>query len=134
MFEPIVRSNRRTMMLLAWRGAIILSAVCSVCAPSHASADSLGLGAYVGNSRAELSQFERWLGRPVDHAAAHTGRATWHDWVSSIKWSLGLWAPLNKPVAWTIPLIANGGSLADAAAGRYDKFYREGARMLAASC
>jgi len=121
-------------MLLAWRLAAVLSALWCMWVPSPASAGSLGLGAYVGNSRAELSQFEQWLGRPVDHVAAHTGRANWRDWVSSIKWSLGLWAPLHKPVAWTIPLVVNGGSLADAAAGGYDKFYLEGARMLAASC
>src|SRR5262249_946587 len=126
--------NRRTMMLLAWGRAAVVSAFWSMCAMSHASAESLGFGAYVGNSPAELSQFERWLGRPADHVAAHTGRANWKDWVSSIKWSLGLWAPLHKPIAWRIPLLVNGGNLADAAAGKYDKFYLEGARLLAASC
>ncbi|HLH93089.1 MAG TPA: glycosyl hydrolase [Xanthobacteraceae bacterium] len=122
------------MALSMLRRGAILAASLSVCVTSHARAEPLGFGAYVGNSPAELSRFERWVGRPVDHIAAHTGRENWKDWVGSIKWSIGLWAPVDKPIAWTIPLMVKGGSLADAAAGKYDDFYRQGARLLAASC
>src|SRR5262249_56780622 len=101
---------------------------------ARAAAHALGFGPSAGKRRAEVPNFERRWGRAADHVAAHTGRANWKDWVSSIKWSLGLWAPLHKPIAWTIPLLVNGGSLADAADGKYDRFYLEGARLLAASC
>jgi hypothetical protein len=97
------------------------------------SAGSPALGAYVGNSPPDLLRFERWLGKPVDQIAAHTGRANWTDWVSSIKWSMELWTPLNKPIAWTIPLFADGGTLQDAAAGSYRPYYQQAAQILAGS-
>ena len=120
-------------MRIQWQRAAVLTLVACIGVPSSASARLLGLGAYVGNSPAELAQFERWLGRPVDHIAAHTGRANWRDWIGSIKWSLSLWAPVGKPIAWTIPLFVKSGNLSDAAVGKYDDFYREGARVLARS-
>jgi beta-mannanase len=97
------------------------------------SAQSPALGAYVGNNPADLVQFEKWLGRPVDQIAAHTGRANWNDWVNSIKWSLEVWTPLNRPIAWTIPLFADDGTLQDAAAGKYQKYYEQAAKILAQS-
>lgn len=97
------------------------------------SAGSPALGAYVGNSTSNLQQFENWLGRPVDQIPAHTGRADWNDWINSISWSVQLWSPLNKPICWTIPLFADGGSLSDAAAGAYQASYVRAAQMLAAT-
>lgn len=94
-------------------------------------AGSPELGAFVGNSPSDLKQFEGWLGRPVDQIAAHTGRGNWKDWVSSIGWSVKLWSPLDKPVCWTIPLFADGGSLSDAAAGKYQTYYEQAAKILA---
>src|SRR5215475_12053889 len=95
------------------------AALCLLCWMGTCAARSPALGVYVGNDPAELARFERWLGRDVDLIAAHTGRANWRDWVNSIKWSANLWAPLNKPIAWTIPLFVDGGTLRDAAAGTY---------------
>jgi hypothetical protein len=118
-------------MLLRIRTAVLL--LLCFGAPAPCSAGSAALGAYVGNSPAELTQFETWLGRPVDRITAHTGRANWKDWVSSIRWSVQLWSPLNKPICWTIPLFADGGSLSDAAAGKYREYYEQAARILAAS-
>jgi glycosyl hydrolase family 26 len=97
------------------------------------SANAAGLGAYVGNDPTRLAQFETWLGRPVDHISAHAGRASWSDWIGSIKWLTGVWQPLNKPIFWTIPLFANGGNLAEAASGAYNPHYRDAARALASS-
>ena len=94
-------------MGMQWQRAAVLTLAACIGVPSCTSARSLGLGAYVGNSPADLAQFERWLGRPVDHIAAHTGRANWRDWIGSIKWSLSLWVPVGKPIAWTIPLFVN---------------------------
>jgi Glycosyl hydrolase family 26 len=95
------------------------------------SAGSPALSAFVGNSPSDLQQFEDWLGRPVDQITAHTGRANWKDWVDSIRWSVELWSPINKPICWTIPLFADGGSLSDAAAGKYQDYYEQAARLLA---
>lgn len=103
------------------------------CLGGSCSAASPTLSAYVGNSPPDLVRFEEWLGRPVDQITAHTGRANWADWISSIKWSMGLWAPLNKPIAWTIPLFADGGTLEDAAAGRYRHYYEQAAAILTKS-
>lgn len=102
-----------------------------ICFGAPSSAGTPALGAYVGNSPSELRQFEQWLGRPVAQITAHTGRANWKDWIDSIKWSIELWSPLDRPICWTIPLFADGGSLADAANGAYDDYYQQAARMLA---
>ncbi|QOZ32702.1 glycosyl hydrolase [Bradyrhizobium sp. CCBAU 53421] len=95
------------------------------------SAGPAPLSAFVGNSPSDLQKFEAWLGRPVDQIVAHTGRTTWKDWVDSIKWSVDLWAPFNKPMCWTIPLFADGGSLSDAATGQYQDHYVQAAKILA---
>jgi beta-mannanase len=95
------------------------------------SAGSPALSAFVGNSPSDVRQFENWLDRPLDQITAHTGRADWKDWIDSIAWSAKLWSPLNKPICWTIPLFADGGSLSDAAAGKYQDYYEHAARILA---
>ena len=95
------------------------------------SAGPPALSAHVGNSPSDLRRFEDWLGRPVDVITAHTGRANWKDWVTSISWSIRLWSPLDKPICWTIPMFADGGSLSEAAAGKYQDYYEQAAKMLA---
>lgn len=115
----ILRACTATLLFLQ------LSAPCSAGSPA--------LSAFVGNSPSDLQQFEHWLGRPVDQISAHTGRANWKDWISSIKWSVELWSPLNKPIVWTIPLFADQGNLQDAAAGKYHDYYEQAARLLAQS-
>ena len=112
---------------------ISIAALVSLCVVAPCFAGSAALSAYVGNSPSDLRQFESWLRRPVDKITAHTGRATWKDWVGSIKWAVELWSPLNKPICWTIPLFADQGNLHDAAAGEYQRFYEQGARILAQS-
>jgi hypothetical protein len=39
----------------------------------------------------------------------------------------------NKPIAWTIPLFVDGGTLNDAAAGKYQVYYEQAAQILARS-
>jgi len=88
------------------------------------------LGAYTGNDPADVQRFESWLGRQVDFVRAHTGRASWADWEGSIGWVAGQFAHLGKPLFWNIPLFANQGSLAEAAAGDYDALYAKAARTI----
>jgi hypothetical protein len=110
-----------------------LAALLLLCVNLPCSAGTPQLGAYVGNSPLELRQFEIWLGRPVDQIAAHTGRANWKDWIGSIAWSVELWSPVDKPIRWTLPMFADGGSLSEAAVGKYQNYYEQAARILAQS-
>ena len=91
------------------------------------------MGVYVGASPTGLLQFEAWLGHEVDYIAAHTGRANWWDWDNSINWTVGLWATTDRDVRWTIPMFANGSTLAQAAAGAYDSHYLLAAQRLAST-
>jgi hypothetical protein len=122
-------SSQEGPMLLRIRIATLLFLYLGV----PCSAGSPALSAYVGNSPPDLLQFEHWLGRPVDQIAAHTGRASWKDWVGSIKWSVELWSPFNKPIRWTIPLFSDQGNLQDAATGKYQSYYEQAAKILAQS-
>jgi hypothetical protein len=92
-----------------------------------------GLGVYLGNTPEGVAAFERWLGRPVDYVAVHTGRADWRDWSGSIGWASNLWRGIDRCHRWSIPLIADEATLEDAAAGRYNHRYVEAARQLAAA-
>jgi Glycosyl hydrolase family 26 len=90
------------------------------------------LGAYCGNSVEGLKQFEQWLGRPVDGVLGYTGNASWEDYDGSVGWAAGLWSAIDRRVFWSVPLIANGASLAQAGTGAYDEHYRKAAQTLAA--
>ncbi|WP_460452256.1 glycosyl hydrolase [Alsobacter sp. SYSU BS001988] len=90
------------------------------------------IGAYVGNSPEKIPGFEHVLGDSVDFVRAQTGRADWADWDGSIAWETQLWAGTGRPIAWSIPLFANQGNLASAAAGAYDSHYRQAAETILA--
>ncbi|MCA9597422.1 MAG: hypothetical protein KC776_29110 [Myxococcales bacterium] len=89
------------------------------------------VGVYVGNDPAEVTKFEAWLGRDVDGVLGYTGAASWADFDGSVGWAAGLWAPLDRRVFWSVPLIPAGASLASAAAGDYDDHYKQAAQKLA---
>lgn len=91
------------------------------------------IGVYAGNSVAAVRQFEQWLGRDVDYVAAHTGRANWTDWESSINYAVRLWKDVGADLRWSVPMFANGANLKDAAAGAYDAYYLKAAQTLAAT-
>ncbi|WP_264045114.1 Ig-like domain-containing protein [Methylobacterium flocculans] len=91
------------------------------------------LGAYIGNSAKSVLQFEDWLGRNVDYLQVHTGRANWSDYETSISWAGSQVSQLNKPIYWTIPMFANGGSLSAAAAGSYKEYWVEAAKNILAT-
>jgi hypothetical protein len=94
---------------------------------------STPVGVYAGNSVEDVQKFEAWLGRKVDYVAAHVGRQSWQDWESSLGWQIKLWDGIDRPRRWNIPIFPDGGSLDDAAAGKYDFRYVRAARRLAAS-
>ncbi|RYF11315.1 MAG: hypothetical protein EOO40_03550, partial [Deltaproteobacteria bacterium] len=91
------------------------------------------LGAYLGASPKDVLQFEAWLGRDVDYLQIHTGRASWYDYDASVAWAGAQLDQLNKPIYWTIPMFANGGSLAQAAAGDYTDHWVKAAQNILAT-
>ncbi|HEX6245759.1 MAG TPA: glycosyl hydrolase, partial [Polyangiales bacterium] len=89
------------------------------------------VGVYCGNSVDGVRQFETWLGRPVDGILGYTGNASWADYDGSVGWAAGVWAAIDRRVFWSVPLIVNGASLAQAGSGAYDEHYRKAAQTLA---
>lgn len=90
-------------------------------------------GVYVGNSPSAVNDFETWMDRPVDAILAYVGRNNWADFTGSASWAVKLWANIDRPVLWSVPLIVNNSSLESAARGDYDAYFREVAQSLAAS-
>ncbi|WP_246337979.1 carbohydrate-binding domain-containing protein [Azospirillum oleiclasticum] len=91
------------------------------------------IGVYVGNSLSELSKFDSWLKSPADAVLGYIGRADWKDFVGSADWAEKLWSNTDKTVLWSVPLVVNGASLATAATGAYNEYYKQVAKSLAAS-
>jgi hypothetical protein len=82
------------------------------------------LGANLGNAGpAAVNAYEKWLGRRLDFVQVHTGRKDWQDYVGSVAYC-GHLVQAVRPIHWSIPLFIVGGSLADAAGGAYDGYWR----------
>ncbi len=97
-------------------------------------------GIYVGNGDdvnpvAKLvSDYEQWLGTPVNILALHTGAAGWNDWIGSIGWQIWNHRDVinTHDIHWSIPLIPNwDSSMWSAAQGSYDSKYTEAAKTIA---
>ncbi len=89
------------------------------------------LGVFVGNEPERVTQFERWLGRPVDGVLGYTAGQNWDD-IADPGWAIALWAPIDRPVYWSVPLIPEtAADLRLAAAGAYNMRYRSAATRLA---
>ena len=89
-----------------------------------------GLGVYVGNDAVSVENFENWLGTSVDFVAAHTGQANWSDWNSSISWLANQFKDVPATLTWSIPMFADGGTLAAGAKGDYNSNYLAAAKSL----
>ncbi len=97
-------------------------------------------GIYVGNGDDAnpvahiVSNYEEWLGRPVDIIALHTGAGGWSDWSGSIGWQLWNHRDVinTHDIHWSIPLIPNwDSSMSSAAQGQYNNQYSDAARTIA---
>ncbi|HWX50348.1 MAG TPA: glycosyl hydrolase [Roseomonas sp.] len=89
------------------------------------------LGVYVGNDRAALDRFENWLDRPADNVHAMIGYQSWDDFLYGATWGAGeLWKDVGTDVNWSVPLVVNGTSLAEAAKGTYNDYYRQAAEAI----
>lgn len=87
---------------------------------------------HVGNDPAALVRFEMWLGCPAEGVSVHSGQANWADWSGSIGYQLNLWRETRRRLYWSVPLIPEGATLADAARGTFDRRYRAAATTIAA--
>ena len=109
---------------LAWMLGVALG--CSSPLPAMAS----GLGVYGGNDPASVTQFEDWLGCRVQQVLVYTDGQSWKN-ISNPEWFVTLFARLDRPALWSIPMIPKGSSLKAAATGAFDVYYASEARVLA---
>lgn len=68
----------------------------------------------------DLLATESWLCGTADILAVYTGRANWTDWSSSDQWQIDRTQGTDSELRWSIPILANGGTLAAAAAKNGD--------------
>jgi hypothetical protein len=91
------------------------------------------LGVHVGNEPVQVAEFDAWLGGKADVIHAFTGGKTWAE-IADPGWAVAMWAPLDKPVVWSVPLIpTDGTTLRQAATGAFDWAWASAAKHLAAS-
>ena len=90
-------------------------------------------GIFFANDLVRLQNAETFLGGVPDIVGAHTGRASWTDWTGSIDWMILQVKSIDAPIRWSIPLFANGGTLAQGAAHAYDSYYVAAAKKLLAA-
>jgi hypothetical protein len=93
----------------------------------------VALGAYVGNDPSDFAAFSQWLGRPVDKVLFYLNDWSWAAFDSSVPWATALWKDAGADVIWSVPLVVQGSSLEQAAAGAFDSHYRLAAKALAQS-
>jgi glycosyl hydrolase family 26 len=89
------------------------------------------VGIYTGNLPADITAFETWFGEPIQQIMAFTGEADWSDYETSVSWVRGQFESLNRPIMFSVPLLAAGGTLAAGATGAYDTHYQSAAQDLA---
>ena len=86
-----------------------------------------------GVDAAYLNQEQGWLGASLDSIMVFGGSADWTDWQTSIQSARAAFGSTGKDVLWSVPLIADGATLAAAASGAYDGNYTALAQYLAAN-
>jgi hypothetical protein len=86
--------------------------------------------AFVGDTTAELAQFEAWLGRPLDGVFVSTYGNDWTEYESLRRTRIARWAAVDRRIFWTIGLLVPGATLAEAGNGAYDAYYRAAAQDL----
>lgn len=89
------------------------------------------LGAYVGNSAANIPPFEQWLGRETDVALTHVSSASWSAFEGSTAYfSRDIWSQIDKPVVWSLPLNVVGTTLEEGATGAFNSHFRVAAEWI----
>ena len=117
-------------ILLAFEGVCVAQTSAPAVASIWASKKPIW-SVYVGNEPKAVAQYEAWLGKPTGAILGYTGDASWQDYEGSVGWAMGVWKPTDRPVLWSVPLIAKGATLAEAAQGSYNAHYKNIAEKLA---
>ncbi|WP_264045160.1 Calx-beta domain-containing protein [Methylobacterium flocculans] len=86
------------------------------------------LAIYAGNTPAEVTAFEQWLGRPVDRASLFLDRTNWKAFDGSIDYIASQWADHDRAMLISIPLLTIGSNLAAAANGDYNDHWLKAAQ------
>jgi beta-mannanase len=96
---------------------------------------STGLTTWLGlkvpsDTPAGVTQFEQWLGRPVDGYLGYVDGSSWER-MADPTWELGNLGSMDRRVFWSFPLIPEDGTtLAQGAAGEGDWAFAEFARRI----
>lgn len=91
------------------------------------------VGIYGDNNPSGVSAFEAWLGRPVDQVLVSLNQSSWSDFEGSISFEKSLWSNSGHSIMWSVPLIVDGATLDQAAAGAYDNYWLDAAKALAST-
>ena len=100
------------------------------------SAGRAGLGVYKGagcDGVKGVETFERWLGRPPTQTLEFI---SWQVLSAGTTWGVGCWKGSGqKTVVYALPMLPsdNSASLADGAAGKFDKLFKNYATKLVAA-
>ena len=87
------------------------------------------LGVYVGNEPEHFARFEAWIGQEAA-PLGYVGGGTWED-IASPGWVIDMFHDADT-VFWSVPLIPEDGTtLAQAASGAFNDYYRRCAEGLA---
>jgi beta-mannanase len=87
------------------------------------------LGVNLGNHGPKaIDAYEQWLGRKVDFIQVHTGRRGWPDYTGSVRFGGELYRN-TRTIHWSMPLFIQRGTLEDAAAGDYERYWRKAIRI-----
>lgn len=93
------------------------------------------LGVYQGagcDGVKRMAQFTAWFGRKPDLALDFFAINSWDGVVSSADWAIICWEPTGLPMSFSLPMLTQNpaDTLADGAAGKYDRVFRRVARTL----
>ncbi len=98
-------------------------------------ASAAELGIYRGAAEVNrVSDFEGWLGRPVDKVLTYFADDDWSK-ISAPVWWMDSWGatPYSERMTYAVPLLPKtGGSLARGAAGDYNHHFKALAELLVA--
>ncbi|MBB5685763.1 glycoside hydrolase family 26 protein [Sphingobium boeckii] len=84
--------------------------------------------------RDKLPAFITMLGREPQGVVAFAQRDTWPGMLGSVRWSMNCWKGKDYRIAQSVPMLLDQGTtLAEGAAGAYDRHFEEFARILVAA-
>jgi len=126
-------SSRRAV--LAWSTVSILGLLVSQVASANdpstpGAAESASLGVTIAPARPDLIQrFESTYDVDVKYAIDYLATEDWSS-IDNPGWWINGWRGSGYEVIWSVPMLVNGTSLAQGAAGEYDHHFRSLARAL----